>query len=120
VSAGGKKTVVDADTSLRGTLSSACPVVVLGRIDGELHAPAVEISAGGVVAGQVKAGAIASRGELAGTVEADTIRLAGQVRDGTVIRAGSLDVQLSVGVSFGDCQLEVGELPSRVPTTRPG
>jgi cytoskeletal protein CcmA (bactofilin family) len=114
----GKKTVVEAETTLRGTLSSSCPVVVLGQVDGEVQAPAVEISAGGVVAGHVKAAALSSAGELAGVIEAETVKLSGRLRDGTLIRARSLDVKLDGAVAFGECQLEVGEAPSKEAAIR--
>jgi hypothetical protein len=116
-----RKTVVEADTALKGTLTSACPVVVLGRIDGNVSAPAMEIAASGVVSGNVKAGEISSRGELAGVIEADKLQLSGRVADGSVIRTGSLDVRLgdaSTEAAFGDCELEVGERPSKAAAVR--
>jgi hypothetical protein len=113
-----KRTVVEADTELRGTLSSSLAVVVMGRIDGDLAAPALEVTETGVVSGKVKAAQITSRGELAGLVEAEHLALSGRVRDGTLIRAASLDVKLTPAsapdqITFGDCQLEVGEPPSK-------
>ena len=60
-----KRTLVEADTELRGTLSSSSAVVVMGRIDGDLTAPALEVTETGVVSGNVKAAQITSRGELA-------------------------------------------------------
>ena len=49
------------------------------------------------------------------------MRLSGSVKDGTVLRAKSLDVRLpkdgaAPGVIFGECTLEVGEMPEKSAT----
>ena len=36
---GGKRTLVEEGTQFKGTLSSSCPIVVKGRIDGDISAP---------------------------------------------------------------------------------
>jgi cytoskeletal protein CcmA (bactofilin family) len=114
----GKKTLVEAETTLRGSLLSSGPVVVMGHVEGEVEAPSLRIDAGGVVTGQVKVGVLSSAGELAGVVQAQTVELAGRLRDGTLMRAGSLDVKLAGDVAFGECQLEVGEAPSKEAAIR--
>jgi hypothetical protein len=59
-----------------------------------------------------------SEGELAGEFDADTVHLAGSVKDNTVIRAKSLEVKLQpaqgkMQVIFGECALDVGEPVAR-------
>jgi cytoskeletal protein CcmA (bactofilin family) len=132
----GRKTLVEEGTHFKGSLSSNCPIEVKGRVEGDLTAPALAISASGAVHGKVKVGEMRSQGELAGEFDADVVQLSGTVRDNTVIRAKSLEVKLSsqdgkMQVIFGECSLEVGseaatanvaapaEAPARAPEPPP-
>ena len=112
-----KQTTVEEGTEFKGTLSSTCPVVVRGVLDGEIKAPSLSIAATGTVVGNVRAQRIQSEGVLAGNVEADEVSLSGSVRSHTVIRAKSLEVKLArdngkLEVTFGEVTLEVGDEPS--------
>jgi cytoskeletal protein CcmA (bactofilin family) len=112
-----KHTVVEEGSSFKGTLTSSCPIHVHGRIEGDLETPALTVSATGVVHGRVKVGMVRSQGELAGEFDADSVELAGTVRDNTVIRARSLEVKLAssrgkLQVIFGECELAVGAEPT--------
>lgn len=116
-SAPNKHTVVEEGSSFKGTLTSSCPIHVHGRIEGDLETPALTVSTTGVVHGKVKVGMVRSHGELAGEFDADSVELAGTVRDNTVIRARSLEVKLAstrgkLQVIFGDCELAVGDEPT--------
>lgn len=116
-----RKTLVDEGTELKGALKSTCPVVVRGKVDGEVTAPAIDVSATGSLHGRMKAGTFVSAGEIAGELEADTVQLSGTVKDKTAIRAKSLDVKLGTGgpkseTRFGECVLEVGTIPSKEAT----
>jgi cytoskeletal protein CcmA (bactofilin family) len=109
----GRKTLVEEGTQFKGSLSSDCPIEVKGRVEGDLSAPALSVSATGAVHGKVKVGEIKSQGELAGEFDADVVQLSGTIKDNTVIRAKSLEVKLQpangkMQVIFGECQLEVG------------
>jgi len=113
-----KRTLVEEGTEFKGTLISKCPVVVSGKIDGEVHAPSLSVGASGGVFGKVRVGEITSEGEIAGEFEAETVRLSGRVSNNTVIRAKSIEVNLTTDkgklqVSFGDCMLEVGDEPKK-------
>jgi cytoskeletal protein CcmA (bactofilin family) len=115
---GEKQTFVEEGTQFKGSLTSSCPIVVRGKIEGDLQAPALTVSPSGAVKGQVKVGEMHSQGELAGEFDADVVRLSGTVKDNTVIRAKSLEVKLEppegrMQVIFGECALEVGEMPSK-------
>jgi cytoskeletal protein CcmA (bactofilin family) len=108
-----RRTLVEEGTQFKGALSSNCPIEVKGRIEGEVTAPSLTVSASGAVHGRVKVGEIRSHGELAGEFDADVVQLSGTVKDNTVIRAKSLEVKLSpasgkMQVIFGECELEVG------------
>jgi cytoskeletal protein CcmA (bactofilin family) len=113
----GKHTLVEEGTELRGTISSNCPIVVMGKVDGEITAPIVQVTNSGVVAGKVKVTELRSAGEVAGEIEAETVRISGKVRDKTVIRARTLEVSLSreggTEVVFGECELAVGDEPNK-------
>ena len=113
---GSKQTVVEDGTELRGTLTSTCPIVVRGRVEGEIDTPSLLVSENGAVHGRAKLGALHSQGELSGEFDADTVELAGRVKDNTVIRAKTIEVKLSseegkYQVTFGECELSVGENP---------
>jgi cytoskeletal protein CcmA (bactofilin family) len=115
---GGKRTLVEEGTQFKGSLSSSCPIVVKGRIDGDISAPSLQVSSTGAVHGKVKVGLIESEGELSGEFDADVIQLSGVVKDKTVVRAKSLEVKLApatgkMQVVFGECVLDVGEMPSK-------
>jgi cytoskeletal protein CcmA (bactofilin family) len=118
VSSGGqaqdKKTCVEEGTSFKGSISSTCPILVRGRIEGDLQAPSLAVSPTGAVHGRVQVANVKSEGEIAGEFDAETVELSGTIRDETVIRAKTLKVQLSSGngkmrVEFGNCELNVGE-----------
>ena len=115
---GSKKTIVDQGTTFKGSMTSSCPIVVMGRIEGEVTGPAVEVTETGALAGKAKLSELRSRGELAGDFEADEVELAGKVKDATVIRARSLLVAAGradgeLQMVFGDCEIQVGEAPSK-------
>jgi cytoskeletal protein CcmA (bactofilin family) len=119
-----KHTVVEEGSSFKGTLTSSCPIHVHGRIEGDLETPSLTVSATGVVHGKVKVGMVRSQGELAGEFDADSVELAGIVRDNTVIRARSLEVKLAsargkLQVIFGECELAVGDEPTEHDAIEP-
>ena len=112
----GKQTTVEEGTQFKGTLQSSCPVMVRGKVDGDLSAPSVIVSETGTVIGNVKAECIRSEGVLAGRVDADDVYLSGSVRSDTVIRAKTLEVKLKgnrekLEITFGECILDVGDDP---------
>lgn len=114
----GKHTLVEEGTEFKGTMSSSCPIVVMGKVEGDVAGPVIHVTPSGVVAGVVKVKSLHSAGELAGEVEAETVQISGKVRDRTVIRAKSLDVALNVTkggmqVVFGECELAIGDEPSK-------
>lgn len=114
----GKHTLVEEGTEFKGTMSSNCPIVVMGKVEGDVAGPEIHVSASGVIAGNVKVKELRSDGEVAGEVEAETVRISGKVRDKTVIRARTLEVSLAttkggMQVVFGDCELAVGDEPNK-------
>jgi len=109
-----KQTLVEEGTTFKGSLTSNCPIVVKGRIEGDVAAPSLNVSTSGSVSGSVKVTELRSAGELSGDFESETVQLSGVVKDNTRLRAKSLEVRLAVPsgkmqVVFGDCTLDVGE-----------
>src|SRR5690349_20584025 len=118
-----KRTLVEDWTHFKGSLTSIGPMVVKGKIEGDLHAPSLRISDSGAVHGKVKVGEIVSEGELTGEFDAELVQLSGIVLDKTVVRAKSLQVKLNaptgrMEVIFGECLLDVGELPDKQAAVR--
>ena len=115
----GKHTLVEEGTELSGKISSKVPIVVMGKVEGEVAGPSVHVTASGVVAGTVKVKELRCDGEIAGDVEADSVKLSGRVRDKTVIRARMMEMALTAGpkggmqVQFGECELAVGDAPNK-------
>jgi cytoskeletal protein CcmA (bactofilin family) len=114
----GKHTLVEEGTEFKGSMSSKCPIVVMGKVEGEVSGPVIHVTTSGVIAGNVKVKELHSAGEVAGEVEADSVQISGKVRDKTVIRARSLEVSLTsskggMEVIFGECELSVGDEPSK-------
>ena len=119
----GKRTLIEEGTELKGTLTSSCPIVVMGRVEGEMKGPSVEVTETGVLSGKAKVAELRSRGELAGEFDADVVELSGRVRDKSVIRAASLEVSLKreggrIEMVFGDCELAVGDAPDKAKAVR--
>ncbi|MDB4946659.1 MAG: hypothetical protein JWP97_6193 [Labilithrix sp.] len=113
-----KRTLVEEGTTFKGSLTSTCPILVRGSIQGDLEAPSLTVAPSGTVSGKVKAGELKSEGEISGEFDVDRVVLSGTVKDNTVIRAKALEVKLAVTgskmqVVFGDVQLEVGDSPTR-------
>jgi cytoskeletal protein CcmA (bactofilin family) len=120
-SGGEKTTLVEDGTEFKGSFTSKCPIVVRGRIEGDVAAPSLTVSPTGSVQGKAKVGQLHSEGEIAGDFDADVIELSGKVKDNTVIRARSLNIKLSpdkgkMQVVFGECTLEVGDDPAHKDT----
>jgi cytoskeletal protein CcmA (bactofilin family) len=114
----GKRTVVDEGTELKGSVKSTCPVVVVGKVEGDITGPSVEIAEKGVVSGTVKAAHVASHGDIFGQIDAESVELSGKIRDGTVIKARSLDIKVDRQgprdpIQFGDCELCIGDEPDK-------
>lgn len=113
-----KQTLIEDDTEFKGKLSSKCPVVVKGTVDGEVAGPSLHVSSTGTVTGNVKVTELRSEGTIGGEFDAENIHLAGTVKNNTVIKARSLEVKLApqtgrLQVTFGECELSVGEVPSK-------
>ena len=113
-----RRTLIEEETEFKGTMTSKCPIAVMGRVDGEIMAPSMHISPSGSVAGTLVVTELRSEGELAGEIDADSVQLAGRVKDGTVIRARSLEVKLSrdkgkMELVFGETELSVGDEPDK-------
>ena len=114
----GKQTLVEEGTELKGTLKSTCQVVVNGKIDGQIEAPALTVTATGTVLGTVRAQKLRSDGTLLGDIDAEDVYLSGTVKSNTLIRARKLEVKLApergkLEVTFGECMVEVGEDPAQ-------
>lgn len=112
-----KQTLVEEGTQFKGSLTSTCPVVVRGKIEGEIETPSLTISESGAVHGKAKIGTVISKGDIAGEFDADSVQLSGSVQDNTVIRAKTLEVRLSaqegkMEVVFGNANLAVGDDPA--------
>ena len=101
-----KRTLVEDGTRFKGSLTSTCPILVQGTVEGDIDGPALTISATGAVSGKITAGALKSAGKIAGDFDVDTAQLAGTVENNTVIRATSLDLKLTVPT--GKVQLTFG------------
>jgi len=114
----GKHTLVEEGTEFKGTMSSSCPIVVMGKVEGDITGPVIHVTPSGVVSGQVKVKQLRSDGELAGEVQAQIVRISGKVRDHTVIKARTLEVSLhsdkgAMEVVFGECELNIGDEPNK-------
>jgi cytoskeletal protein CcmA (bactofilin family) len=119
-----KHTLIEQGTEFKGTMKSSCPVVVNGRLEGELSAPELDITATGVVLGKIKAERLSSRGNLSGNIDAGDLFLSGSVGNKTTIKAKNLEVRLSpdqgrMELTIGECSLEVGDEPSKERRVEP-
>src|SRR5215471_568766 len=111
-----KKTLIEEGTEFKGTLTSSCAIVVMGRVEGDMTGPSVEVTESGVLCGKAKVTELRSRGELAGEFDAEVVELAGRVRDKTLIRAKSLEVSLQR--TEGRVEMAVGDAPDKAKAVR--
>jgi cytoskeletal protein CcmA (bactofilin family) len=112
----GKHTLVEEGTELSGSIKSSVPIVVMGKVDGDITGPEIQVTEKGVVAGNIKVQRLSSDGEVAGSVEAEAVRIGGKVRDRTVIKARSLEVTINsngMQLTFGECELAIGDEPDK-------
>jgi cytoskeletal protein CcmA (bactofilin family) len=119
-----KHTLIEQGTEFKGTMKSTCPVVVNGRIEGELSAPELDVTTTGTVQGTIKAERLSSRGVLSGNVDAGDLFLSGSVGSKTVIKAKNLEVKLApdqgrMELTIGECTLDVGDEPTRERRVEP-
>ena len=49
-----KRTLVEEGTTFKGSLTSSCPVLVKGAIEGDLTTPSLTVASSGSVSGKVK------------------------------------------------------------------
>jgi cytoskeletal protein CcmA (bactofilin family) len=110
-----KRTLVEEGTRFKGSLTSTCPILVQGSVEGDVDGPAVTVSATGAVSGKIAAGTLKSAGKISGEFDVDTAQLSGTVEHNTVVRATSLDLKLTVP-NDGRLQLTFG--PARPDGTR--
>lgn len=90
-----KRTLVEEGTRFKGSMTSECPIVVNGSIEGDVNSSAISVSATGSIAGKVTAGALKSEGRVGGELDVETADLAGSVEKNTVVRATSLNLKLT-------------------------
>src|SRR4029078_2298833 len=99
-------TIVEEGSEFRGNFTSSRPIIVNGRIEGDVSAPAVMVTNSGARQGNVEAKTISCRGSAAGVFVADTIELSGSIAQNTVIRAQRLNLKIvstsgRVEIAFG-------------------
>ena len=121
---GDKQTLIEQGTEFKGTMKSTCPVVVNGRVEGELSAPELDVTTTGTVRGNIKADRLSSRGTLSGNIDAGDLFLSGSVGSKTVIKAKNLEVKLApdqgrMELTIGECTLDIGDEPTRERRSEP-
>lgn len=102
-----KRTLVEDGTHFKGSLTSSCPIVVQGSVEGTLEAPSVTVSSTGSVSGMATASVLKSSGRIAGEFDVETAHVSGTVAKDTIISANSLDLQVST--DKGKLELTFGE-----------
>lgn len=113
-----KRTIIENGTEIDGAIKSERSIVLSGSVKGQITAPSLEVTQDGKVNGTIKVSKFSCKGEVGGEVFAEAVELSGRVCDSTVIRSKTLDVKLAqnegaVEVTFGNCELQVGDLPVR-------
>ena len=96
-------------------MSSSCPIVVRGLLEGEISGPSLHVTKSGKVAGRVRVAEIHSEGVLSGEFDADAVALFGEVRDKTVVRTRSMKMKLvpqkgRMEAVFCECDPAVGDV----------
>src|SRR5258706_15365470 len=87
-------TIVAEGTFFKGDFTSRCPMIVKGRIEGDVKAPSVTVTSSGALHGKVEAKTISCSGAVAGVLEADVIALSGAIARDTIVRAQRLNLDV--------------------------
>jgi hypothetical protein len=111
-----RATVVAEGTEFKGSFSSECPIVVRGFVEGDLVAPSLMVEPTGTVQGEVAVGSLRSDGSIGGSFDADVALLAGQVKKGTVLRAGSL--RMNLATKQKGMELRFSDVPASVASAK--
>lgn len=77
------KTTISEDLTITGNLSGSAEIEIAGRIDGDVDGKSIYILESGSVSGAVKVELAQIRGQLAGSLSADTV----EVQSGADIKA---------------------------------
>ncbi|HUO08760.1 MAG TPA: polymer-forming cytoskeletal protein [Phycisphaerae bacterium] len=111
VSSGIEKTVINAQTVIKGEITFAGPAVVCGRIEGQIRAQdELQITAGGSVEGDIIGAVVDIQGTVKGNVTASqTTRLGANAKLIGELRAANLAI--SEGATFVG-KVCVGEVPA--------
>ena len=112
-SSGIEKTVINAQTVIKGEITFAGPAVVCGRIEGQIRAQdELEITAEGSVEGDIVGAVVDIQGTVKGNVTASqTTRLGSNAKLIGELRAANLAI--SEGATFVG-KVCVGEVPAQV------
>lgn len=115
-----KRTIIESGTEIDGAIKSERPIILSGSVKGQITSPSLDVTQEGTIKGTVKVNRFSCKGEVGGEVIAETVELSGRVCDATVIKSKSIDVKLAKGesgsgvaVTFGNCELQVGDLPAK-------
>ena len=74
--AGARRSVLAADLTIDGDVTSTGPVEVQGRISGQVTAPDILIASGGAIEGSAIANDLSVQGHISGCVDARNVSLA--------------------------------------------
>jgi uncharacterized protein YjbI with pentapeptide repeats/cytoskeletal protein CcmA (bactofilin family) len=118
IATGAEATIVGVGARFTGNLRTEGDIVVRGEVEGDLEGRRIEVDERGVVSGHLKASELRAWGVTAGTLEADTVELGGQLKDGAQVKAATLVVRwderaTAANVRFGQVKLEIGDQPTR-------
>lgn len=110
-------TTIANGSAIKGSIKSQCNVVIDGHMEGDVEAPLVRISASGTLIGNVSANSIESFGSISGEMHASKFVLNGRIEKDSKIIADSIEfsdaeADQSVGITLGECEIYVGEIPS--------
>ena len=122
----GRRAVVGAASALRGQLATREDVWIDGQLEGEVQAPAhqVTIGAGGRVRADVRARAVIVEGELVGNVAASEMvtvraggRVVGDVRSPRVVLEDGCQFQGNVDMDSSPAGIATSSDPAATPTS---
>jgi cytoskeletal protein CcmA (bactofilin family) len=103
--AGARRSVLAADLTIEGDVTSTGPVEVQGRVSGHVTAPDILIASGGAIEGSAIANDLSVQGRISGSVDARNVVLTA----GAVVQADVLHERIAVESGAGF----VGQLKRR-------
>jgi cytoskeletal protein CcmA (bactofilin family) len=94
---GARRSILAADLTIEGDVTSTGPVEVQGKVSGQVTAPEILVASGGAIEGSAIANDLSVQGHISGSVDARNVVLT----DGAVVQADVIHERIAIEAGAG-------------------